>query len=351
MVKPAALMLQKREIVTYSPSWTFIPTHYCRNACGYCAFVKRTGAAAELAPVEAARAEILRAKAAGATELLIMSGEGVDATRHLQRSLISYGFASYLDYLMAVARLALKHDLLPHINVGNLAESDFAALKNVVPSMGMMLESINDNLRQTSAHRRAPDKTPARRLATLHAAGRARMPFTTGLLVGIGESAADRQDTLQEISRIHQMYGHLQEVIVQPFTPHAGTAMEKFPAPILETMRETVGLAREILPAEVAIQIPPNIATKFMDLVAAGARDLGGISPDGDRINPQEPWRNPEYYALTLEQHNFDLTPRLAVYDRFLTAQWLPDELLAAIQKVRRRLPAPTARESLPSTR
>lgn len=331
-------MFPQREIVTYSPSWTFIPTHFCRNTCGYCAFVQRTGPGAQLASLDEARAEILRARQAGATELLIMSGEGVDQTRHLQRSLIDYGFVNYLDYLTAVARLALEHDLLPHINVGNLAESDFTVLKSVVPSMGMMIESTSAALGQTPAHRRAPDKTPMLRFATLRAAGRARMPFTTGLLVGIGESAQDRQETLREIARVHEQCGHIQEVIVQPFTPHSGTAMENMPAPTPETLRDTVRLARAVLPAEITVQVPPNIATGFVELVSAGARDLGGISPDGDRINPAESWCAPEHYARALKQRDFDLTPRLAVYDRFLNTGWLSKDLLTAAERVRHRL-------------
>lgn len=338
-------------VVTFSPSWTFIPTHFCRNTCGYCVFVTRTGPAAELAPLSAALAEILQAKAAGATELLVMSGEGVETSERLRRSLAGENCASYLDYLLTVARLALSHDLLPHINVGNLRESDLLALKCAVPSMGMMLESTSARLKLGLAHRRAPDKAPGRRLATLEAAGRARMPFTTGLLVGIGETQSERMETLRAIARIQEKYGHIQEVIIQPFTPHEGTAMGASPAPTLETMKETVCMARRLLPAEVSVQVPPNIATRFVDFVRAGASDLGGISPDGDRINPKEPWRNSAYYAEILAEHGFSLIPRLAVYDLFLTPDWLSYELLAAAERVRSGLLANTqrARASAPS--
>lgn len=329
-------------VVTFSPSWTFIPTHFCRNTCGYCVFVKRTGPAAELAPLSAALAEIMKAKGAGATELLMMSGEGVETSRGLRRSLASHGYESYLDYLLAVARLALEHELLPHINVGNLRECDLLALKSAVPSMGMMLESTSERLKLGPAHRRAPDKAPLRRLATIEAAGRARMPFTTGVLVGIGETRIERTETLRAIARMQEKYGHIQEVIIQPFTPHSGTAMSRSPAPTMEIMKEAVRMARRLLPPEVSVQVPPNIATSFVEFVRAGARDLGGISPDGDRINPAEPWRSSAYYAEILEEHGYSLAPRLAVYDCFLTPDWLPAELLAAAERVRLRLPGNT---------
>ena len=338
LMKRAAPTYQST-IVTYSPGWTLIPTHWCRNSCGYCAFVARTGAAGELLPIAAACFEIERARAAGATELLIMSGEGVEQSAAIRASLRREGFNCYLDYLLHIARAALAHDLLPHINVGNLAEDELLALRACVPSLGMMLETVDGSLRGEAAHRHAADKAPERRLETLQAAGRARVPFTTGLLVGIGESWAARAETLEAIAGIQREGGHIQEVIVQPFTPHAGTAMAGWVAPTVEELREVVRLARAVLPPEIVVQIPPNLAPDIMPLIEAGARDLGGISHDGDRINPAERWLNPRRYNQILRAHGYTLAPRLAVHDAWMTRQWLSPATLAATERVRLRLP------------
>ena len=326
------------ESVTYSPSWTLIPTHYCRNTCGYCVFVERKGVRAQLTARAAARAEISRASRAGATELLIMSGEGVEQSSAIRAALRRDHFNSYIEYLIDISRAALASGLLPHVNIGNMMEDELRALRAVVPSMGMMLETTDTALTKTAAHRRAPDKHPARRLETLRAAGRARVPFTTGLLIGIGEDFRAREETLQAIASIHRAYGHIQEVIVQPFTPYAGTLMEHHAPPCFEELRDTVRMARAILPAEVTVQIPPNIAPRFLELVRAGARDLGGISPDGDRINPTERWLAPKIYADALAAHGFILKARLAVHDKWVSDEWLSKETLTAAARVRHRL-------------
>ena len=283
-----------------------------------------------------------------------MSGEGVEESRSVRDALKAYGFASYIDYLCEIARTALSRELLPHVNVGNLSEDELRALRRFVPSMGMMLETTDARLRRLEAHRRAPDKEPARRLETLRAAGRAGVPFTTGLLVGIGEDKRARFETLQAIAEIARAYGHIQEVIVQPFTPHAGTALERRAPPGFDELRETVEAARSLLPTEVAVQIPPNLAPRFVELVEAGARDLGGISPDGDRINPLERWLAPEAYAARLARHGFNLQPRLAVYERWISTRWLAPTLARAVERVRARLPIlcvphVAAREQTPS--
>lgn len=328
-----------RSSVTFSPSWTLVPTHWCRNRCGYCVFVEREGARAELLSPEAARAEMERAHRAGATELLVMSGEGVEESRAVRAALREHGFSSYIEYLAAISRLALARDMLPHINIGNAREADIRALREFVPSMGMMMETTDAGLRRRAAHMRAPDKEPARRFETLCAAGRARMPFTTGLLVGIGESVGAREETLRVIAQAQREYGHVQEVIVQPFTPHEGTAMAHHHPPSFRELRETVVMARDLLPPEVVVQIPPNIAPRLTELIEAGARDLGGISPDGDRINPRERWLAPRAYASALARANFRLRARLAVHERYIEDRWLSAASIAAAMRTRDRLP------------
>ena len=334
-----SFQVSAKRTVTYSPSWTLIPTHWCRNTCGYCVFVERTGASAQLMSPTNARREIERAVLNGATELLMMSGEGVEESREIHASLRQAGFASYLDYLIDTARAALARDILPHVNIGNLCEDELLALRAVVPSMGMMLESADESLRGRAAHRRARGKEFSRRVATLEAAGRARVPFTTGLLIGIGESESSRLATLKIIADAQRKYGHVQEVIVQPFTPHAGTLMADVAPPRFEELRDAVLMAREVLPPEVAVQIPPNIAPRFVELVEAGANDLGGISPDGDRINPDERWLAPRIYSDALASRGFTLRARLAVHEGWSTNEWLADETFKAAARVRERLP------------
>ena len=310
------------EVVTCSHSLTFIPTYSCLFACGYCAFARPT----PLASLEEAASCFVRGKQAGCHEALIMSGEGVMAFPRLRATLAAWGFRDYHDYLAAVCRLALEQGLLPHINIGNQTEEEFRRLRPVCVSMGMMLETTSRELLRQPAHQHAPGKAPHLRLATLAAAGRAQVPFTTGLLIGIGETPADREASLEAIAELHHQYGHIQEVILQPFVPHPGTAMADWTGPDVPTLAAVVRLARAILPSDVVIQIPPNLVPEAADrreLVLAGARDLGGISPEPDQINPDAPWLAPARYAAELAAWGFVLRPRLAVYPRFQTRAWL----------------------------
>ncbi|MCS7081057.1 MAG: 7,8-didemethyl-8-hydroxy-5-deazariboflavin synthase subunit CofG [Chloracidobacterium sp.] len=320
-------------VVTYSHSITFIPTYSCVFACGYCAFARPT----PLAALSDAEACFARGARAGCREALIMSGEGVMSFPAIREQLSRWGFQDYHDYLIAVCRLALKWGLLPHINIGNQSEAELRRLRSVCASMGMMLETTSTALLRKRAHRRAPNKHPQRRLATLEAAGRARIPFTTGLLIGVGETWHDRRRSLETIAQLHQRYGHIQEVIIQPFTPHPGTAMAADVGPDLPTLVAAVRLARAILPDEVVVQIPPNLvadADGRRQLLLAGARDFGGISPERDHVNPDEPWLAPQRYAAELAAWGFVLRPRLAVYPRFQTSEWLEPEVERAIKKL-----------------
>ncbi len=329
----AAAGNQRVEVVTYSRSITFIPTYTCAFACGYCAFARPT----PLAPLSAAETCFARGVRAGCREVLIMSGEGVMAFPWIRAALWRWGFRDYQDYLYAVCRLALERGLLPHVNIGNQSEAALRRLRPVCASMGMMLETTNALLLQQAPHRHAPNKHPQRRLATLAAAGRAQVPFTTGLLIGIGETWDDRRRSLEAIAELHQQYGHIQEVIVQPLTPHPRTTMAASCAPDLPTLVAVVQMARALLPDDVVIQIPPNLipeAEGRRQLLLAGARDFGGISPEQDHINPHEPWLPPEHYAAELAAWGFALRPRLAVYPRFHTPDWLAPEVYRLVTAV-----------------
>ena len=212
--------------------------------------------------------------------------------------------------------------LLPHANAGALTASELAMLRPVTASQGMMLETLAD----VAAHRRAPDKTPDRRLATLHAAGELAIPFTTGILVGIGESRADRLDALEAIAGAHRTFGHVQEVIVQNFLPKAGTAMAAHPPCPPEELRWSIAAARLLLPPDVHVQAPPNLSDDLAPLLAAGIDDWGGVSPvTADHVNPERAWPALEVLAGATEASGHTLAPRLTVYPSFALApeRWL----------------------------
>jgi 7,8-didemethyl-8-hydroxy-5-deazariboflavin synthase CofH subunit/7,8-didemethyl-8-hydroxy-5-deazariboflavin synthase CofG subunit len=304
--------------VTYSPK-IFIPlTMLCRDRCGYCTFAK---APARLDSPYLGPEEVLaiahRGAEAGCHEALFTLGERPEERYPLARDwLASHGYGSTIDYLEAMCRLVLEDTgLLPHANAGALFPEELRQLRPVSASQGMMIETLRDDL---AAHAGAPDKAPARRLATLEAAGRLRIPFTTGILVGIGEGRADRVRALEAIAASHARHGHVQEVIVQNFLPKPGTAMHRAaPCPADEYL-EAIALARLVLPSEVHVQAPPNLSDEFGALLDAGIDDWGGVSPvTADHVNPERPWPAVGRLQAVTEQRGFNLAPRLTVYPEF----------------------------------
>jgi len=322
-------------VVTYSPK-VFIPlTKLCRDRCGYCTFAQAPQhlPAPYLTPDEV-RAIALAGAQAGCHEALFTLGESPE-TRYPQAAqwLSAHGYSSTTEYLAAMCQLVLDETgLLPHANAGALDIDDLARLREVAPSQGMMIESLRVDL---VAHRGAPDKAPARRLATLEAAGQLAIPFTTGILVGIGESRGDREQALVAIAESHERWGHVQEVIVQNFLPKPGTGMRDAPACPTDVHLDAVQLARRILPAEIAVQAPPNLAHDVAELIAAGVDDLGGISPVTlDHVNPERPW--PHLVELEQELRAIDavLVPRLTVHPKYVleAEQWIDPNLRFAVQ-------------------
>ncbi len=306
--------------VTYSPK-VFIPlTMLCRDRCGYCTFAK---APARLPSPYLEPDDVLAiAKAgrdAGCHEALFTLGEFPEDRYPVARAwLDDHGYTSTVDYLVAMCRLVVEETgLLPHANAGALAEDDLGALREVTASQGMMLETLAEGL---DAHRGSPDKVPARRLATLEAAGRAGIPFTTGLLVGIGDRRADRLDTLVAIAEAHGRHGHVQEVIVQNFLPKPGTAMHRWePCPTDEFLW-TIAAARLVLPGDVHLQAPPNLSDDLAPLLAAGIDDWGGVSPvTADHVNPERAWPDLEVLAAATEAAGHTLAPRLTLYPEYAT--------------------------------
>jgi len=316
--------------VTYSPK-VFIPlTMLCQDRCGYCTFAQPP---ARLDSPYLDPEQVLAIAQAGADagchEALFTLGERPELRYPAaQEWLREHGYETTIEYLVAMAEMVRdKTGLLPHANAGALHDDELVALRRVSPSQGMMIESLNADL---ECHRGSPDKTPERRLATLEAAGRLSIPFTTGILVGIGESRQDRIDALEAIAASHERHGHVQEVIVQNFLPKDGTAMHKAPPCPADDYLEAIALARLILPTSIHLQAPPNLSDDFGPLLAAGIDDWGGVSPiTADHVNPERPWPALDRIREVTEDAGFELAPRLTIYPEFALdpVRWLDDEL------------------------
>jgi len=316
--------------ITYSPK-VFIPlTMLCRDRCGYCTFAK---APARVGSPFLTLDEVLgiarTGRDAGCREALFTLGEGPeDRYPAARRWLRDNGYTSTVDYLAAACRAVVEETgLLPHANAGALDGADMLRLRRVSASQGMMIESVNPDL---AAHRSAPDKTPARRLATLEAAGEARVPFTTGLLVGIGESRADRLATLAAIASSHRRHGHVQEVIIQNFLPKPGTAMHRSEACPTDEFLWTIAAARLALPDEIHLQAPPNLSDDLAPLINSGIDDWGGVSPvTADHVNPERAWPALGILEDATEAAGCTLAPRLTLYPSFALRpdRWLDESM------------------------
>ena len=301
--------------ITYSKN-IFLPvTNLCRNRCQYCSF-RRDLDEAQLIKRSWALHLMEEGRELGCSEALLTLGERPEEVEGFQMMLAEERREDLLGYLIELCELAIENDLLPHTNAGLLSREELACLQPYNASMGLMLESCA----RLDAHLDSPGKDPGLRLEHIACAGRLNIPFTTGILVGIGESRWDRIQSLQAIARLHAGFGHIQEVIVQPFDPKPKTAMASFPRPREEELLWTVRMAREILPGEVAVQAPANLAEPLA-LIEAGADDLGGISPvTRDEINPNSPWPREEELKGSLLPH--ELKERLPVYPRFIERGW-----------------------------
>jgi FO synthase len=316
--------------ITYSPK-VFIPlTMLCRDTCGYCTFAQppaRLGAP-YLTPEEVL-AIARRGAATGCHEALFTLGERPELRYEVARQwLADHGYDSTVAYLAAMCRLVLDETgLLPHANAGALHAHELAALRPVSASQGMMLESLNPDL---ECHRGAPDKEPARRLATLEAAGELRIPFTTGILVGIGESREDRLVALEAVADTHRRHGHVQEVIVQNFLPKLRTGMQHAVACPPDELLWSIAVARLVLPPDIRLQAPPNLSDDFGALLDAGIDDWGGVSPvTADHVNPERPWPELERLRSVTEARGFTLAPRLTIYPTYTLEpqEWLDPAL------------------------
>jgi FO synthase subunit 1 len=315
--------LSDSQTVTYSPAYTLVPTYECFNRCTYCNFRTEPGKSPWLTLVEA-EDKLRQLQNQGVCEILILSGEvHPRSSRRFE----------WFQRIYKLGELALSLGFLPHTNAGPLSVEEMKALKQVNVSMGLMLEQLTSKLLQT-VHRYAPSKVPEVRLQQLEWAGELRIPFTTGLLLGIGESQEDWWETLDAIAQLHYTYGHIQEVILQPHSPGSQQAWDA-PAFDAHQLPEVIAKAREILPPDITIQIPPNLVPEPNWLRAcldAGARDLGGIGPK-DEVNPDYPHPCDRQLREILEPAGWQLVPRLPVYPHY--DSWLSPRLRSAVEQWR----------------
>ncbi|MBC5798341.1 7,8-didemethyl-8-hydroxy-5-deazariboflavin synthase subunit CofG [Sphaerospermopsis sp. LEGE 00249] len=296
------------KVVTYSPAYTLVPTYECFNRCSYCNFRVEPGSRPWM-KLEQAENILLPLKNQNVCEILILSGEVHPLSSRREK---------WFQLIYDLCALALSMGFLPHTNAGPLSFTEMEKLKNVNVSMGLMLEQLTPKLLNT-VHRHAPSKLPQVRLQQLQWAGELQIPFTTGLLLGIGESEDDRWETLTAISELHQRYQHIQEVILQPHSPGS---QQTFNAEAFDPhqLPHVIRKAREILPADITVQIPPNLLQDENWLLAcldAGARDLGGIGPK-DEVNPDYPHLQVQRLKEILQPAGWELVPRLPVYPQFL---------------------------------
>ena len=329
--------------ITYSRK-IFVPlTNMCRDTCSYCTFVKHpSNPAAGIMTPDQVLKEAERGQEKGCKELLFSLGEKPEL-RYVEakNALESLGYKYMTDYLADMCELIISEtSLLPHVNAGTLSDYEIDKLKPFSASMGMMLETISKRLgKKGMPHFACPDKSPLLRIRTLRRAGEKKVPFTTGLLIGIGETWQERIEALQMINSLNREYGHIQEVIIQNFQRKPGIGMEKHSEPTLEDMLRTIAVARIILDPEISLQAPPNLHQRHIDYLGAGINDWGGISPVTiDFINPQHDWPEIRKLKENCAKAEFDLKERLTIYPRFIkqSQTYLDSNLVKTISAMSR---------------
>ncbi|HEV2975527.1 MAG TPA: 5-amino-6-(D-ribitylamino)uracil--L-tyrosine 4-hydroxyphenyl transferase CofH [Solirubrobacteraceae bacterium] len=355
-----------RRRVTFSRNLTLSLSRTCRCYCKYCAFATRQ---AHLYSPDEVIAILDGAAKRNVKELLVLTGEKPDVNPAVAARLAKYGHEDFTAYVVWTCERALERGLLPHTNLGVLSREDLTRLREVTASQGLMLESVSERLMQT-VHAGSPTKHPARRLQTIRAAGQLKIPFTSGILVGIGETEQERAESLEAIAEVHAEHGHIQEVILQNFVPHQryygqepaeiadaaaraywqtgvaesgedgdGPALQRPSLPLpdwacavsIDDMKRLIAECRRLMP-DVGVQVPPNLADWWGELVAAGASDLGGLSANGDHISPEHPFPSPHQVRKELQRDGVALTERLCVYPKYIDPEWIAPGVLDTIK-------------------
>lgn len=310
--------------ITYSRN-VFIPvTNMCRNNCGYCGFRREIGSPeAFITSPQEAHATLAKAAELGCLEALFTYGDSPSDPKFLEQ-LSHYGYPSLNDYVYDLCRDAIKLGLMPHTNGGILSPEELEKLAPVNASMGLMLETTAE----LEAHRLSPMKRPSVRIKFIEDAGKRHIPFTTGLLIGIGETWDDRRESLETIRDLHEKYDHIQEVIVQNFVPKQHTRMGGVRPPGIDDMIKVLRMSREILPQDISLQAPPNLTSHLLEFLEAGAGDIGGISPvTEDYINPECRWPTID----ELKGMGLKLRERLPVYPKYVKRGWYGEKVKGLI--------------------
>jgi FO synthase len=339
--------------VTFSRNYTLSLSRTCQCYCKYCAFATHRAHIHDPDEVERRLEEAVRRNA---KELLVLTGERPEVNPEVAEQLREWGHEDFTSYVLWACRRGLERGLLPHTNLGVLSRDDLIRLREVTASQGLMLESVNPDL---VVHQGSPTKNPAKRLETIRLAGELRIPFTTGILVGIGETPEERVGALEAIAAVQAEFGHIQEVILQNFVPHpryygaevaeiadeasrrrwAGEGEEPAELPLpdwatpvsVDDMKHLISESKRLMP-DVGVQVPPNLANWWPELVDAGATDLGGLSSNGDHISPEEPFPSPHQVRKELAPRGYALTERLCAYPQYLDPEWMEQGVLDVVK-------------------
>ena len=331
--------------VTYSPK-VFLPiTNLCRDRCSYCTFRKDPGDPGAWTMTLAEVAEwSRRGREQGCIEALMCLGDKPElAFREYRQTLAALGVRSTTEYVARACATALEAGLLPHTNAGIMTPDELAMLRPLNASMGLMLESVSQRLRaRGGVHQWAPDKDPAVRLRMIDEAGELKIPFTTGILIGIGDTPAERAQSLLAIRASHERHGHIQEVIIQNFRAKPGLPLEDAPEPGAMEMARAIATARLTLGGAMNVQAPPNLSPHEIELfLAAGINDWGGISPlSRDYVNPEAPWPHLERLKERCARAGFHLKRRLAIYPEFINDEWVDPAIRPEIGRLSDRISA-----------
>jgi FO synthase len=339
--------------VTFSRNYTLSLSRTCQCYCKYCAFATHQAHVHDPDEVERLLEEAVRRNA---KELLVLTGERPEVNPEVAARLREWGHEDFTSYVVWACQKGLERGLLPHTNLGVLSREDLGRLREVTASQGLMLESVNPDL---VVHQGSPTKHPAKRLETIRLAGELRIPFTTGILVGIGETPDERVAALEAIAAVHAEYGHIQEVILQNFVPHpryygaevadiadeasrrrwAGNAEDSDELPLpdwaapvsVDDIKHLISESKRLMP-DVGVQVPPNLADWWPELVEAGATDLGGLSSNGDHISPEEPFPSPHQVRKEMAPRGYALTERLCAYPQYLDPEWMEQGVLDVVK-------------------
>lgn len=331
---------RENNLITFSKN-IFIPlTEICRNDCGYCNFKKdpTDSTAIILKSKEEILLDLKEAEKYGCKEAMFAFGEDADEEEIVQLKLAEYGYENMIDYIIDICQMTLDETtLLPHTNGGNFCYDDLKRLKDVNASMGLMLENSSPRLMKLPAHNKSPGKDPKLRLETIENAGKLKIPYTSGILIGIGETKEEIADSLLALKDIHDKYGHIQEIIIQNFTPIPGIEMENSKEPtLLDMIRTVIAGCLVFKDTDVSIQVPPNLNNETAQIfLLCGADDWGGVSPvSPDYVNITSPWPGIDELKYITENAGFELIERLCIYDKYINREWLNEEVLNKISNL-----------------